>query len=54
MKCSNLTLIYNDFDLQLTSIENVLGVNIDDNLTWTGHFQNVAKKFHQAFVSAKI
>ena len=44
MKDSNLTLVYDNFDLQVTSCEKVLGVNIDDNLTWTNHFQYVTKK----------
>ena len=37
-------LVYDNFDLQVTSYEKVLGVNIDDNLTWTNHFQYVTKK----------
>ena len=44
MKDSSLTLVYDNFDLQVTSCEKVLGVNIDDNLTWTNHFQYVTKK----------
>ena len=44
MKDSNFTLVYDNFDLQVTSCEKVLGVNIDDNLTWTNHFQYVTKK----------
>ena len=41
---NKLALVYDHFDLQLTSCEKVLGVHIDDNLIWTNHFQNVSKK----------
>ena len=44
MKDSILTLVHDNFDLQVTSCVKVLGVNIDDNLTWTNHFQYVTKK----------
>ena len=44
MQDDNLTLVYDDFDLQLTRCEKVLGIHIDENLTWTNHFQHVSKK----------
>ena len=44
MKDNKLAIEYDNFDLQLTSCEKVLGVHIDDNLTWTNHFQQVSKK----------
>ena len=44
MKDTNLTLAYENVDLRVTSCEKVLGVHIDDNLTWTSHFQHVSKK----------
>ena len=44
MKGNMLAVLYDNFDLQLTRCENVSGVHIDDNLTWTNHFQYVSKK----------
>ena len=44
MKDNKLALVHDNFDLQLTSCEKVLGVHIDDNLTWTNHFQHASKK----------
>ena len=35
---------YENVDFRVTSCEKVLGVHIDDNLTWTSHFQHVSKK----------
>ena len=55
MKDSNLTLVYENFDLQVTSCENVLGVNIDDNLDKSfsiRYEENINKPL--AFVSDKI
>ena len=49
MKDSRLALMYDNFDLQLTSCETVLGVNIDDNLTWTNHFKHVPKRYLRTF-----
>ena len=57
MKDNKLAIEYDNFDLQLTRCEKVLGVHIDDNLTWTNHFQHVSKKdivIPLAFVSDKI
>ena len=51
-KCMNdnkLAIEYNNFDLQVTSCEKVLDVHIDDNLTWTNHFQHVSKKYRHTF-----
>ena len=42
MKDNKLALVYDTFDLQLTSCDKVLGLHIDDNLTWTNHFQQVS------------
>ena len=39
---SNLT--YNDINLQLTTGDKILDVNVDQNLQWTNHFQYVCKK----------
>ena len=44
MKDNMLAILYDNFDLQLTSCEKVLGVHIDGNLTWTDNFQHVSKK----------
>ena len=56
-KCmrDKLALVYDNFDLQLTTCEKVLGVHIDDNLTWTSHFLCFKKDIFipLAFVSDK-
>ena len=44
MKDNKLALVYDNVDLQLTSCEKVLGLHIDDNLTWTNHLHQVSKK----------
>ena len=36
-------LNYNDIDLQITTGDKILGVNIDQNLQWNDHFQMVRK-----------
>ena len=43
MKDNKLAIVYDNFDLQLTSCEKVLGVHIDDNLIWTNYFPHVSK-----------
>ena len=43
-KDNKLAIVYDNFDLQFISCEKGLGVHIDDNLTWTNHFQHVSKK----------
>ena len=40
----NLALVDDNLDFQLTSCEKMLGVHIDDNLTWTNYFRYVSKK----------
>ena len=42
IKEKKLAIVYDNFDLQLTSCE-VLGVHIDGNLTWTTQYQHVSK-----------
>ena len=37
-------LNYNDIDLQITTGDKILGVNIDQNLQWNDHFQMVRKE----------
>ena len=44
MKDNKLAIVYDNFNLQLTSCEKVIGVHIDDNLTWINHFQHFSKK----------
>ena len=39
-----LTLSYNDTELQITTGDKILGVNIDENLTWNNHYQFVCRK----------
>ena len=43
MKDNKLAIVYDSFDLQLTSCKKVVGVNIDDKLTLTSYFQLVSK-----------
>ena len=39
-----LSLSYNDVELQITTGDKILGVNIDENLVWNNHYQFVCKK----------
>ena len=39
-----LSLSYNDLELQITTGDKILGVNIDENLIWNNHHQFVCKK----------
>ena len=39
-----LSLFYNDVELQITTGDKILGVNIDENLIWKIHYQIVCKK----------
>ena len=32
----------NEVDLKLLSIEKILGINIDENLVWNGHYQYIS------------
>ena len=41
---NDLTLLYNDVELQITCCENIFGLHFDNNLEWTNHFQHVCKK----------
>ena len=41
---SILSLTYNDITLQIVTGDKILGVNMDQNLQWTNHFQAVCKK----------
>lgn len=41
---SILTLSYNGTELNLTTADKILGVNIDANLTWNEHFNFICKK----------
>ena len=51
---SSLSLNYNDLDLKLTSNKNVLGVHIEENLTWNVHFQlKETFAFFVAFIAIK-
>ena len=40
---NDLTLLYNDVELQITCCENIFGLHFDSNLEWTNHFQHVCK-----------
>lgn len=40
----NFKLMFADLELQVTRCEKILGVHLDDNLTWTDHFQHLSKK----------
>ena len=44
LKNTDLSLNFKGADLKLTSNEKVLGVHIDENLLWNGHFQYISKK----------
>ena len=44
LKNGDLSLNFKDADLKLTSNEKVLGVHINENLLWNGHFQYISKK----------
>ena len=39
-----LSLSYNDVELQLTTGDKILVVNIDENLIWNNHYHFVCKK----------
>ena len=44
MENSSLLLKCNDLDLKLTNTDKILGVHINENLTWNAQFQFVVKK----------
>ena len=39
-----LSLKYNDIDIKMTTSDKILGVYVDENLTWNNHYQHVSKK----------
>ena len=41
---NNLQLTYNNEELSVIASDKILGVLIDNNLTWTNHIDAVAKK----------
>ena len=41
---TDLTLQYNDIDVSITTCDKILGVHVDDNLTWNNHFNFLSKK----------
>ena len=45
----NLILKMNEVDLKLSSNEKILGINIDENLVWNGHYQYISKKIASSF-----
>ena len=54
--CKNpdLSLKYSDIDIRMTH-DKILGVHLDDNLTWNNHFQNVSKTISSyLWLSSKI
>ena len=44
MENSSLFLKYNDLDQKLTNADKILGVHINENLTWNAQFQFIVKK----------
>ena len=44
---SGLTLNYDDVEIQLTTNEKVLGINIDENFIWNKHFKYFQRRFLQ-------
>ena len=38
-----LSLKYNDVDIKMTTIDKILGVHVDGNLSWNDHYQHVSK-----------
>ena len=41
---SALSLKYNDIDIKMTTSDKILGVHVDENLSWNDHYQHVSKK----------
>ena len=41
---SALSLKYNDLDIKMTTSDKILGVHVDENLSWNDHYQHVSKK----------
>ena len=40
---ANLTQ-YNDIDINLTTCDNILGINVDNNITWNNNFNFLSTK----------
>ena len=38
------SLQYKDIDIRMTTSDKILGVHVDDNLSWNDHFHHVSKK----------
>ena len=54
---ANLTLQYNDIDINLTTCDKISAINVDNNLTWNNHFNLLFKKtgfIYMAFEQNKI
>ena len=41
---SALSLKYNDIDIKMTTSDTILGVHVDENLSWNDHYRHVSKK----------
>ena len=41
---SALSLKNNDIDIKMTTSDKILGVHVDENLSWNDHYQHVSKK----------
>ena len=41
---TTLSLQYNDIDICMTSCDKILGIHVDNNLTWQNHFSFLSKK----------
>ena len=41
---TTLSLQYNDIDICMTSCDKILGIHVDNNLTWQTHFSFLSKK----------
>ena len=41
---AGLTLQYNDIDVNITTCDKILGIHVDNNLTWNNHFNFLSKK----------
>ena len=39
-----LNLQYSDIDISMTTCDKILGIQVDDNLTWNSHFNFLSKK----------
>ena len=39
-----LNLQYSDIDISMTKCDKILGIQVDDNLTWNSHFNFLSKK----------